>query len=161
MCLILHCLNETYDLFNITAAQTVENNARQRMLLALFGPLLVVGIFMSHINSVVCWVFSTILTLHTHCIAIVYLQDHHICCFQFFITCRDIESHTHLDHSLIIPEVEALISTLVLKTAKSPAQLRHLRLGVLAPISHLTAGSLSRLVTTSGFSVMTTLSNAS
>ena len=42
-----------------------------------------------------------------------------------------------LDHSLIIREAEAL------KTAKSPAPLRHLWLGVLAPLRHLTAGGLS------------------
>ena len=54
-----------------------------------------------------------------------------------------------LDHLLIIHEAEALIlsPTLKLKTAKPHAQLRHLWLGVL--VGHLTAGGLSKLVTTS------------
>ena len=47
MCLILHCLNETRDLFNIIAAQTVENSAQQRLLFALFWPS---PIFRSHIQ---------------------------------------------------------------------------------------------------------------
>ena len=63
MCLILHCSNETCDLFDITAAQTVENNAQQRILSALFWPSPGCRhIYVSY--SVVCWVFSTILTLH-------------------------------------------------------------------------------------------------
>ena len=52
-----------------------------------------------------------------------------------------------LDHLLIIHEAEALILSPTLNTAKPPAQLRHLWLGVL--VGHLTTGSLSKLVTTS------------
>ena len=72
------------------------------------------------------------------------------------------DSNTLLDHSLIIHEAEALrlSATLGIKTAKLPAQLRHLWLGVLAPLRQLTASGLSGLVTTSGFSVMTTLSQS-
>ena len=65
MRLILRCLNETRDLFNITAAQTVENNAQQSLLFALFWPSpgCCRHIYVSYL--VVYWVFSTILTLHT------------------------------------------------------------------------------------------------
>ena len=80
--------NEAHDLLDITVVQTVETKNGDKIFSALFSPLLVVGIFMSHIQ-LFAGCFYTMLTLHA-----VYLQDNHTCCFQYSM---GIESHTHKD----------------------------------------------------------------
>ena len=78
----LHCLNEIRGLFDITAAETVENNARQRI--ALFWGCRYICVSYSVVGCFPPYSHSMQFTITPGVFGISYI-------------CRDIESHTHKD----------------------------------------------------------------